>query len=116
MTQLAMFDEQGTPTPEASAPGAAAAECSAEARAKADTARLLQITEREFLLCLEGATADEVVYRLNLEGITVDELAIRPRVSELKAAKVLLPTGERRKNRKGNSCAVLIHRQNKGKL
>jgi len=113
MTQPFMFDTNGTPTPEAQASGAAAAACSAEAHDKVDAARLRRLTESEFLLFPDGATADEIVYRLQGMGLDVDELSIRPRVSELKSPEhgcVLVETGTRRKNAKGNSCAVLIHR------
>jgi hypothetical protein len=88
----------------------ASASCSAEAFGKVDVVRLRQLTETEFLALKDGATADEVAYRLCLVGVKVDEFSIRPRVSELKDAKILVPTGERRKNRKGNSCAVLRHK------
>jgi hypothetical protein len=112
MTQPVMFDEQGTPTPEAQVSGAAAA-CSAEAFDKVDANRLRRLVEQEYKLFPNGATADEVVYRLQGMGLEVDELSIRPRVTELKSAAhgaVLVETGARRKNAKGNSCAILVHR------
>ena len=108
MNQLAMFNEHGTPTPEAQASGAVAAACSAEAREKVDAAQLRRRTEAEFLLFPDGTTADEVAYRLK-----EDVLSIRPRVTELKSERfgaVLVETGRRDRNAKGNSCAVLVHR------
>jgi len=55
MTQPVMFDEQGTPTPEAHASGAAAA-CSAEAFDKVDANRLRRLVEAEYKLFPDGAT------------------------------------------------------------
>jgi hypothetical protein len=94
--------------------GSASRDCSAEARHKIDTNRLRQMTEAEFKLFPTGAIADEIVYRLQSMGLDVDELSIRPRVTELKLAGVLLETGERRRNAKGNSCSVLMHLQFQG--
>ena len=111
MTQPAMFDEHGAPTPETRISGDTAAACSALAREKVDAARLRRLTEQEYLLFPAGATADEIVHRLRGMGLHVDYLSIRPRVSELKAAGVLVPTGSRRLNRKGNTCSVLVHKQ-----
>lgn len=111
MTQPAMFDEHGAPTPETRISGDTAAACSAEARGKLDGAYLCRLVEQEYLLFPAGATADEIVYRLRGMGLHVDYLSIRPRVSELKAAGVLVATGSRRLNKKGNTCSVLMHRQ-----
>lgn len=84
--------------------GDPSADCSEDALANVDTARLMRLVESEFRLCPAGATADEIGLRLGL-----DELTVRPRVSELKSVHILFATGARRKNRRGNSCAVLIH-------
>lgn len=109
MVQAAMFDVQGNATPEAQASGVAAA-CSAEAHGKVDAARLARLVEQEYLLFPQGAIGDEIVYRLQGMGMNVDYLSIRPRVSELKAAGLLVATGRRRLNKKGNTCSVLVHR------
>lgn len=114
MVQPAMFNDNGTPTPEAQASGAVAAECSAAAFEKIDAARMRSLVEQEYKLFPAGAIADEIVYRLRGMGMEVDEFSIRPRVSELKSpvyGRVLVETGRRRNNGKGNSCAVLVHRQ-----
>ena len=58
----------------------------------------------------DGTIGDDIVHRLQLLGLKVDYLSIRPRVSELKKRGILVPTGTRRINRKGNTCAVLRHR------
>lgn len=111
MTQPVMFDGNGTPTPEAQASGAVAAECSAAAWDKVSVKLLREATEYVYRCAPLGLTADEAVYRLRLLRYHyVDALSIRPRVTELKAAGILVETGKRRKNAKGNSCAVLIHR------
>lgn len=111
MVQPAMFNDNGTPTLAAQAAGAVGAECSAAARDKVDVARLRRLVEQEYLLFPAGATADEIVYRLRGMGLHVDYLSIRPRVSELKADLILVPTGSRRLNKKGNTCSVLVHKQ-----
>ncbi len=114
MTQLAMFDEQGGPTPEAQASGAVAAECSAEAREKVDETTLLRLVAQEALLFPNGFIPDEMAVRLQMLGYDVDPFSVRPRVSQLKTAEfgaVLVEAGRRRPNAKGNSCAVLVHRQ-----
>lgn len=110
MTQGFMFDESGHPTPEAQASAVGTA-CSAEAREKVDDAYLRCLTAQEFKLFSNGATADEIAHRLQLMKPDVDEFSIRPRVTELKTAGILVPTGQRRANRKGNNCAVLMHCQ-----
>ena len=109
MIQTTMFNEEGNPTPDAQASGVAAA-CSAEALGKVDAARLERLTEQEFLLFPDGAIADEIVDRMRMLGFKVDYFSIRPRVSELKARGVLVATGTRRINRRGNTCSVLVHR------
>ena len=50
------------------------------------------------------ATADEVAYALG-----ADILTIRPRVTELKKWGLLVTTGLRRTNDRGNKCAVLAY-------
>lgn len=111
MTQPVMFDGNGTPTPEAQASGAVAAECSAAARDKVSVKTLRIVVAAEYARLPYGATADQIAERLRNKGwYWIDELSIRPRVSELKAAGILVETRERRKNAKGNTCAVLVHR------
>ena len=78
--------------------------CSREAREKIDTERMREQVEAAYYSLPNGATADEIAAELGL-----DVLSIRPRVSELKRAGILYPTGERRKNKTGNSCAVMVH-------
>jgi beta-lactamase superfamily II metal-dependent hydrolase len=82
--------------------------CSKEALDKIDTEKMREKVEAAYYVLPAGATADEIAAEMN-ESI----LSIRPRVSELKN-KVLWPTGERRRNKNGNSCAVLIHYKNMG--
>ena len=116
MTQPDLFQENGQPTPAAvsqdaqGAPADPAPACSAAAREKLDTALLERLTENEYLKLPAGAIADEIVDRLRDRGYSVDYLAIRPRVSELKARKILVATGRRRLNRRGNTCSILVHR------
>ena len=86
------------------------ADCSREAFESVDTTRLRRLVLQEYHLYPTGTTADEIADRLRAMGLPVDAFSIRPRVSELKKEGFLIITGERRKNRKGNSCAVLIHR------
>jgi hypothetical protein len=95
MTQDSLFD----PSPA----------CSQEARENARAAYFEGLVAAEYSLLPAGATADEVAARLRAQGYPVDELSIRPRVSELKAQGVLYATGARRKNSKGNNCAVMAH-------
>lgn len=59
-----------------------------------------------------GATADEIfqAVRWRVPG-PLDEISIRPRVTGLKKEGLLVPTGERRLNRKRHTCAVLVHRK-----
>lgn len=87
-----------------------AAQCSAEAIEKIDVERLRGLVETEYLSLPGGATADEIVELMQKHGHKIDELAIRPRVTELKKKYCrLYPTGTRKKNKKGNTCAVLCH-------
>lgn len=104
--QIEMFTDSGAPTPEATS-----AACSAAAFDKVDAGRLRRLTEQEALLFPDGFIADEIVYRLQGLGIKVDYFSIRPRVTELKQAGVLVSTGRRRLNKKGNTCAILRHKQ-----
>jgi len=107
--QNELFNFDGTPAYGAM-PLDVSEQCSREAYDKVDTEKIERLAEQEFLLYPNGATADEIAYRLQGMGLVVDEMSVRPRVSALKDRKVLFTTGERRKNRKGNSCAVLVHR------
>jgi len=113
MVQPAIFNDNGTPTPEAQASGAVAAECSAEALDKVDETALRRLVAQEALLFPDGFIADEMAVRLQMLGHDVDAFSVRPRVSQLKTAEfgcVLVETGRRRANAKGNTCAVLVHR------
>ena len=78
-------------------------QCSREAREKVPAEILEEKIEREYYT-VTAATADEIALRL---GLPV--LSVRPRVAELKKRGALYPTGERRKNSNGNSCAVMRH-------
>jgi len=100
MIQGDLFNGSGDPAPA----------CSAAALEKVDATKLERLTEQEFLLFRDGTIGDDIVHRLQLLGLKVDYLSIRPRVSELKKRGILVPTGTRRINRKGNTCAVLRHR------
>jgi len=82
-------------------------ECSKEALEKIDTELMREKVEAAYYVLPAGATADEIASEM---GLSV--LSIRPRVSELKRMGILLPTGQRRKNRGGNSAAVLKHWRN----
>jgi len=83
--------------------------CSREARENARTAYFEALVVEDYALLPDGATADEIAARLQDKGHQVDELSIRPRVSDLKTQGRLYATGKRRKNSKGNSCAVMAH-------
>jgi len=101
MTQTCLFGDDDSKD--------VSAACSAEAHGNVDEDCLERLTEQEFLLFKDGAIADEVADRLRMMGKAVDAFSIRPRVSALKKRGVLLETGTRRPNSKGNNCAVLIH-------
>ena len=107
--QPSMFDSNGTPTPEAQASGVGAA-CSADALQKVDAEYMRRIILEEYKNRPSGATADELLrtIRWRVPG-EINELNIRPRVSELKASGLLVETGDQRKNKRGNSCAVLVY-------
>ena len=102
MIQTCLFDDDNQG-------GSESAACSAEAHGQVDAVKLRRLVEQEYLLYTTGAIADEISDRLRGMGLAVDAFSIRPRVSELRKAGILVETGARRKNRKGNSCAVLIH-------
>ena len=99
------------PAAEMQSTQSAAAECSAEALAKVDAKALRQLCLEEYERRPQGATADEIfqAVRWRVPG-PLDELSIRPRVTGLKNEGLLVLTGEHKINRKGNWCAVLIHR------
>ena len=78
-------------------------DCSREARARVDTARLRELVEQAYMTEPRGMTADEVAGRLGL-GV----LSVRPRVAELKRDRRLYATGTRRRNDFNNSCAVMM--------
>lgn len=86
------------------------AECSAAALEKVDAKKLEALAEAYYAAKDEGHTADEVAEALVARGDAVDALSVRPRVSALKKRRILFPTGERRTNGKGNTCAILVHR------
>jgi len=115
MTQPELFEDGGRPTPSAKAADPSA-ECSRDAKAKVDVLLLRTAVKTMFFVNREGLTSDEVTEKIQSWMTDVDEFSIRPRVSELKRSGFLVVTGTRRKNKKGNSCAVLIHRDHKRKL
>ena len=82
-------------------------ECSKEALEKIDTELMREKVEAAYYVLPAGATADEIAAEMNLSP-----LQVRPRVSELKRMGTLWPTGERRRNAHGNSCAVMVHYMN----
>jgi len=82
-------------------------ECSKEAREKINIELMREKVEAAYYVLPAGATADEIAAEMGL-----DVLSVRPRVSELKRMGALWPTGERRRNANGNSCAVMIHYMN----
>lgn len=106
MTQDDLFTPDGRPT----YPIDPSAECSAAAMERVDVKILEALTEAIYAAKDAGYTADEVADILISNGKAADALSVRPRVSALKKRHVLFPTGERRVNGKGNTCAVLIHR------
>lgn len=59
----------------------------------------------------EGKTADEVAELLRWEVTSV-----RPRVTQLAAAKLIEETGEKRPTRSGRSAAVMRWRSSQGRL
>jgi hypothetical protein len=86
-------------------PGSKASGTSADAAAAiaCHATRLRGIVLREFMAAGQrGLTADQAA-RLVEESI----LSVRPRVTELKTAGLLVPTGERRANDSGMSAGVL---------
>jgi len=77
--------------------------CSREAWEKVDIETWRQRVIDIYKSSHSGLIADEVAVMLDC-----DVLTIRPRVTELKSAGLLIPTGVRRKSYRGNTCAVLI--------
>ena len=108
MMQEDLFTRDGQPTP-AAYPVDPSAECSAAALEKVDAKKIEALAEAIYAAKDAGHTADEVAALLVARGEAVDALSVRPRVSALKKRRVLIPTGERRTNSKGNTCTVLIH-------
>lgn len=106
MTQDDLFTPDGQPA----YPIDPSAKCSKAALARVDVKHMERLVEAIYSAEAGGYTADEVAHILIRAGQVVDELSVRPRVSELKRARVLIPTGERRKNAKGNTAAVMVHR------
>lgn len=86
------------------------AECSAAALEKVDAARIKAAVAAEYASRPLGGTADEIAGVLVQRGQVPDILSVRPRVSDLKRNRILVPTGERRVNAKGNTAAVMVHR------
>ena len=78
-------------------------ECSAAALEKVDAATWRQKVADYYQAKRRGLIADEVALALG-----TDILTIRPRVTELKKAGYLMPTGERRESYRGNTCGVMI--------
>jgi hypothetical protein len=75
------------------------------ALAKVDTTGLRALVAKEYASRPQGATPDEIMASLFAQGHHVTSFSIRPRCTELKKARLLFPTGERR-----FGCAVLTHR------
>ena len=109
MTQDSLFNQDGTPTP-AAHPVDPSAECSAAALEKVDATRIKAAVATEYASRPLGGTADEIAAILVQRGQVPDILSVRPRVSDLKRERILVPTGERRENAKGNTAAVMVHR------
>jgi hypothetical protein len=65
--------------------------------------RLRKVVLREFLAAGQGGLTPDQAARRVEESI----LSVRPRVTELKVAGLLVPTGERRANDSGMSAGVL---------
>ena len=107
MKQDNFFTDDGRPKPWPIDPSA---DCSADALAKEDAETLRARVAALYAAFPAGYTADEASDVLVARREAVDELSVRPRVSELKRVRVLIPTGERRTNRKGSTCAVMVHR------
>ena len=104
---------EDTPAPAEIQPGYPidpSAECSREAITKEYAARLKAIVAAEYANLPQGVTGGEMTDILMQAGLNVDILSVRPRVSDLKRERILIPTGERRKNERGNSEAVMVHR------
>lgn len=104
MTQDALFNPDGTPTPSAY-PIDPSADCSAAALSSVDSTGLRALVAKEYASRLLGGTADEVMASLVAQGNTVTAFSIRPRCTELKQARLLFPTGKRR-----GGAAVMVHR------
>ena len=109
MIQEDLFTKDGQPTP-AAYPIDPSSECSADSLAKIYATRLKAMVAAEYANLPAGATADEITDIMVDAGLNVDVLSIRPRVCDLKRERILIPTGERRKNEKGNTAAVMVHR------
>ena len=98
-----LFKHNSVTYPEA--PGSKASGTSAEAAAAiaGHATRLRKIVLREFMAAGQGGLTSDQCARLVEESI----LSVRPRVTELKSAGFLVPTGERRTNNSGMSAGVL---------
>ena len=80
-------------------------DCSAAALAGLDDTGLRSLVSKEYASRPLGANGVEILASLVAQGHKVTILSVRPRITELKQARLLFPTGERR-----GGCAVLIHR------
>jgi len=80
-------------------------DCSAAALAGLDDTGLRSLVAKEYASRPLGANGVEILASLVAQGHKVTILSVRPRITELKQARLLFPTGERR-----GGCAVLIHR------
>lgn len=109
INQEGLFNPDGTPTPSAY-PIDPSSGCSADALAKVNAARIKAAVAAEYASRPLGGTADEIAGVLVQRGQVPDILSVRPRVSDLKRNRILVPTGERRVNAKGNTAAVMVHR------
>ena len=75
------------------------------ALAKVDTTGLRAIVAKIYSEYYGGLTGDEACTIISARGMAVTPFSIRPRCTELKKARLLFPTGERR-----NGMGVMIHR------
>lgn len=78
-------------------------ECSAAAISKSEKVLWFERVKSLYVKSPDGLTADEAADLLGR-----DKLTIRPRVSELKSLGWIIPTGERRQNAQGKTCAVFV--------
>jgi hypothetical protein len=105
--QLALFGTDAAAKPRETSrglaryPRAPGASQEAAQRVAGEASRLRAAVFAELRLWPHGRTADELAKLMNRSP-----LSIRPRLSELRAAGKIAPTGERRRNESGMSASV----------